>query len=818
MLTQPRRLASAALAVVLGVTFVAVALFLGNGIRFSMERGIVGDLSEATVVITKKDRGGGSSSSSIPESYVTAVRSLPGVTGVKATAEQIFFQDLGGHRQSITVRTFLPESTGRISAGRQPQKSGEIVMTAAMASARSIGVGQEIRFSHGGDAPTVRGKVVGVVDPDPSGSGSAREMVFALGTDIAEWTGNSGVDEVHLVAPGTDAETLRAGAAALPGGQALTVRTKEGESAHRIGESKAMVGVATNLFLGFAGISVVVSGIVIANTFSILVLQRVRELALLRCVGATRRQVFRSVLREAVVLSLVASAGGVALGAALVTLLAALSEGTSMALGSQWVTPTAIIVPMLVGTVVTTFAAIVPARRATRVAPMAALRPEFAPLTKTRAGRVRILLGSLTFLVGTTALVLFSLAHTVVPAMAGGALSVIGVVMLGSVIVPPLAGLLGVLPARIAGLPGRLAVENSRRNPARAGSTASALFVGVTLITMMSVAAESGQASIAQELDRRAPVDALITFEGDLTGQVLDKVKQTSGVAAVGRQGRGQVTVTSADPAQTFELKREADGLGPDAEKAIRYRGFVEGLNQDTVLLNAKDHPEVRDGAKVVVTGPGGAKISLRAVARPDGPPTPTLTLENLRKVDPTARNAIAVRLADGQNPAKSVGTLSSSVSGVQAQVGGAIAARAEMERTTQKVLYVVTGLLAVAVVIALVGVGNTLGLSVLERTRESGLLRALGVTRRQARRMLGIEALILAAVGTTLGIAVGIGYGAAAVEAMLGKNIASIVVVVPWERLVLVTAVALVAGWTASVVPGRRSAKISPSSALATE
>ncbi|GAB78262.1 putative ABC transport system permease protein [Austwickia chelonae] len=818
MLTQPRRLVSAALAIVLGVTFVAVALFLGNAIRSSTEQRVVGDLADAGVVITRKKQERGPTGPAISDTYVAAVRSLPGVTGTRVLSERIFFQDMGGHRSPTSVRTVLPQGIGTVTSGRLPEKPGEVAVTSALAAARGVREGNDLRIGHGFDAPTVRAHVVGVVDPGPNGTSSPLPTLFAASSDIAAWSGEPGADEVQVIAPDVDVKSLRTRTSALPGGGAFTIRTKADEAEYRVGQAKTAVETTKKLFLGFAAVSVVVSAIVIANTFSILVLQQVRELALLRCVGARRRQVFGLVLREALFLSFVASAAGVILGAGIVAVVSALSAGSSTELGWQWVSPAAVALPMSLGMVVTTLAAVVPAHRATRVAPMAALRPEFVSPVRSRSGRIRTFLGFLTFLGGTSALVVGAASSKLVPAMIGGGLSVIGIVMVGGVIVPPLAGLLGALPARVAGLPGQLAVDNSRRNPARAGATASALFVGVALITMMSVGAESGQASLSQEFDRRASVDALITSEEKLPEGVFEKIRHSPVVAAAAQQSTGQVTLTSADPARTFEIKAEAQGLGPGADQVIRYRGFVEGVGPDTVLLSSERHRGVPDGAKVTVTGPRGDTLTVRAVVREGGPGSPMLTADNLRKVNPSSRQAIAVRLADGQDPAAAVEKISALLPGDQARVGGSAVERAEMHKLMQRMLYVVIGLLGVAVLIALVGIGNTLGLSVLERGRESGLLRALGVTRSQLRRMFGVEALVLAAVGTTTGIVAGIGYGAAAAQALLGSSVTALVVVIPWGRLALVAAVALAAGWLASVVPGRRAAKVSPSKALAAE
>ena len=546
-----------------------------------------------------------------------------------------------------------------------------------------------------------------------------------------------------------------------------------------------------------------------------------------------------AVLGEAAVLALAASAAGIALGAGIVALIAWLSAGSRLALVGVTLSASAVVVPLLVGLVVTLAAAVVPGRRATRVAPLAALRPETAVLARSRAGRLRIAAGAIAVGAGLAALVLGARGHALIPAMAGGAASVLGVVLLGSLVVPPLARVLGALPAALAGLPGRLAVDNARRNPARAAATASALFVGVALITLMSVGAASGQASVDHELDRRAPVDVIVAAEGALPATTYDAVAHSAVVATATRQATAPVVLTwegNPDGPAGLERRVSATGIGSDAGTVVRYAGFVTGVAPGTVLMDTSQG--IPDGARVTLraagggsgadaadaagatgtaAGSAGARMRLRAVVRDDGPSSPTMTIDTLRRLDPHARTVIWARYVDGQDPVAAGERLAADLQGENVQIGGAAAQRVEYQRVTQVVLYVVTGLLAVSVVIALVGVGNTLGLSVLERTRESGLLRALGVTRRQVRGMLGIEALTLAAVGATLGVALGIGYGVAAAHALLGERL-TVVVSIPWARLALVATVAVGAGWLASIVPGHRAANVPPSAALATE
>lgn len=828
MLTQPRRLISAAIAVLLGVAFVAAALGIGGALRATIERAAGASIGDAAVVLTPKRDRHGPAADPVPGSYVAAVRALPGVSGVRPLVNTVLAHETSGQTAPTAAQT-LPHSGYTLRSGRLPAAAGEVAINAAMVDTRHVQVGEDVRFAaprpRAADTSTAPepvadrpARVVGVIDPGPGADRPGMPAVYAANADLLAWAGRPAAgaydDVMVTAAPGADPGAIVAAARALPGAQAVSVRTAPDELASRVAEMDRDSGAFTGLLLAFAAISVLVSSIVIANTFAIVVAQQVRALALLRCVGATRRQVFRQVLRDAAVMSLAASLVGLALGYGVVALLVRLSQGSVMELAEVAVTAAGIAVPLLVGILVTLAAAAVPARRATRVAPLAAMRPEIGLGATRRAGAVRTSFGVALAALGTAGLIYGAVRHQLLVGLAGGAASLVGVVLLGQLLTPALARVVGALPARIAGLPGRLAVDNSRRNPARAAATASALFIGVTLITLMSVGAASAQRSVNAELDRQMPIDAMIMAPEGLSEQAQDKVARTPGVTAVAHAQLAEVTLESAGrPIMTTGVL----GLGDRTAEVVR-SGAYAGVRDGMVLVGEK--AGVADGSAVVLRS-GDRSLPVRATVRGQGSPAVTLaTLQRLVGERPTAPagSQYWVRFADGADGAKITEQLREAVAGQRGvQVDSAAAQRAELDQVLAILLYVVTGLLGVAVVIALVGVGNTLGLSVLERTQENGLLRALGVTRRQVRAMLGIEAVVLALVGTVLGIGCGIGYGVAGAHALLGRNI-DVLVAVPWGRLALVAGIALAAGWLASIVPGARAAKVPPSAALATE
>ncbi|WP_168582777.1 ABC transporter permease [Gephyromycinifex aptenodytis] len=805
MFAYPRRLLATALAIVLGVAFVTAALALGATLSATIEEQAAGTIGDAAVVVTRSQN---SDSPQISVPYLESLKAQPRVAQVRATQSTLLVQDLGGRTSMLRGRS-VPAGA-QLSRGRLPAGPGEVAIDQVLAEARSANVGATITLASPG--ASARALVVGIVEPSSSEPASGFPTLYAADSDLWAWSGNEGYDEALLSAvPHTTPQELLTQLESLPGSGDYILRTGEQEKAERVSQTDAGTGVIVGLMLGFAAVSVLVSAIVIANTFSILLAQRVRELALLRCVGASRRQVFGSVLREAMLLAVIASVIGLGLGLGIVAGLSALSKGTSMELAGLSLDPVTLLAPPLVGVLVTGVAAFAPARRATRVAPLAAMRPLSTPSSTTTTGRLRILIGLALALAGTAGLVAASRDPNLPLGLATGAISVVGVLMLAVVLVPAMARLLTPVAARLGGLPGQLAVDNSRRNPARAAATASALFVGVTLITLMSVGAASGQESVARQLDRRAPVDVVLTSnQASLPASAAEVVAALPPVAAAVPVTQGSATIVLPGGQETLSLV----GVGPTAHLAYRDQKTLAGVSDRSIILDPQFG--AAEGSTVAVQSRSGAPIRLRVLHGKKG--MAVVSTGTLARLDPSASTTVWAKLRPEADPTRAIEQIREALAAHPGlEVDGGALQRAALNAQVRIVLYVVTGLLAVAVLIALVGVGNTLSLSVLERTRENGLLRALGMTRRQVRSMLGIEAVALAGIGTLLGIALGIGYGLAGAYALLGAEV-QIVPQVPWTRLGLVASVAIAAAWLASVLPGRRAAAVSPGAALASE
>ena len=802
MLRQPRRLIASLIAIVFGVAFAAVTLTLSASLEKSLVSFTAGDATGSAVVIRAR-----SEEHPLTVSAAQDIRQLPGVT-LQAKAVAYLKQRYRGGEQPLLLST-LPrfDDVTRLVEGRLPGSADEVVISQELASTRELKVGSTIDLGPSAAAESGKLSVVGILAVRTA---SAIPSAYGFDSDVLRYSGASGYLQAYVFSERPPAE-LKAQIVALPSVAGLQVQTLQEYIAEQRKEAAEVMSTITNFFLGFAVVALLVAGLVIFNTFSILVVQRTRQLALLRCVGATRAQVFRQVLAEAVILGLVASGIGVLVGVGLGYGLVRLNQAIQKQdTNSFAVSLMAIYLPLAIGFVVTVVAAVLPARRATRVAPLAALRPQLESVTATRAGVVRLVLGGLLLAAGTAGLLYgaikpgmgknYSAVYPVI-GVAGGIVSFIGVMFLGIVLIPALAKLVGLLPSLLGGVPGRLAADNSRRNPGRAAAAASALLIGVTLISMTLVGAETGRRTYSEALDRTSPIDLMLTPESQqVPDEMLRKTSASSVVAAAARADTASVQMNGR---QTPVV-----GFDPAIRTVVRDSRRVEGLSDTTILLPKTS--AVPAGTQVTVAGPDGKLAD---------PPLdiPTVTLTSLSRVTQERQQSVWARIADGKQAKQAITTISQDLSEYQVHVGGGAMIRSEFDTALNGVLIVINALLGVSILIALIGITNTLGLSVLERTQESGLLRALGLTRGQLRWMFSLEALTLAAVAALLGIGLGIGFGVAGAYAIL-KGVATVAVAIPWASLALVVTGALVAGLVASVAPAVRAGRIQPAAALTVE
>ena len=793
MLREPRRLISSSLAILLGVAFTCATLLLGGSLSKTYADQVAGQVGDAAVVVDATRSAG------LAVDVPDLIAKTPGVTGVRPLAQG---GQMYGQPQTFVMAVTLPTGGAtQVIEGRAPTATGEVVINEAMVKVAKVGVGSTLAWS---EAPATT--VVGIVKMGNDAAAPANQpAVLGSNPTILPLAFNT-YAQVMVTGSG-DPAALAAAIGALPSvqGDGVTVTPAKTWVADQVERYTQDARIITGVLLTFAVIAFFVAALVISNTFSILVAQRTRQLALLRCLGASRGQTFRQVLTEAALTAAIAGVAGVGVGVGLVALLPAFAPDMFTAAG---VAPDAVslLVPWLAGILVTLIAALMPARAATRVAPLAALRPTLEARSGRPIGVARTVIGVLAFVLGGVMLVIAALQHDVLIGLPGGVISFTGVMMLAPIWIPALARVLG---APFAGSAvGRLAVENTRRNPRRAAATAGALLIGTTLVTMVLTGASVAQASFDAANARRYPADAMIS--GDLTPQIADQVRGVAGVAAA-----RQVPIVST----SLEGGTKADYvtlLGvTDADAAALGWAGLDGLRDDEITLGAGNG--ITTGSKLTLTADDESRIQVVARVVPQASLT-AATPALLKKLSPDAGQVLLVKFAPGADVPEVTGALTTALADhPDVQISSALIEKQMMATIFNTLLLVVLGLLGVSVLISLIGVGNTLGLSVLERSRETALLRALGLDRGAVSRMLGGEALLLGGVASLAGIALGVGYGIAGVSALLVIDM-PLTIAVPHLQLGLVILLTLGCAWLASVLPGRRAAAVPPAAALAQE
>lgn len=841
LLAKKLRLLLTAAAIVLGVGFVAGTYVLTDTMSRAFDdlfRTVGGDMdvvirSRSSFDVTGGGPGGGGTEERAPlqAQVLDAVRAVEGVAdarpevqGYAQIVDPTTGQVIGGMGPPTIGLSWDPDSTVVVlREGRAPEGPGEVVIDAATARVHHLEVGERVRILFTG--PPREFEIVGI-----AGFGEADNLAGATLAFFELRTAQELFDEVGVydainvdAAEGVSAAELRDRIqAVLPEGvEAVTSASVADENAAAFKEA---LGFFRTALLVFAGISLFVGSFIIFNTFSIITAQRTRELALLRALGATRRQVTAAVLLEAGAVGLVASVVGVAVGVAIAGGLRALLDAFGVDLpgtGLQIVART-VVVSLIVGTVVTVVASVLPARRAARVAPIEALR-DGAALPSGGSLRRRAIVGA-----GVTALGLAPLVYGLFggPARAaelvgtGAALVFLGISVLAPLIARPVAGTIG-RPVAALGVPGRLGRENAMRNPRRTAATASALMIGLALVTMVTILAASLKASFTAALEETLKADLTVTTSSftPFSPEVAERIRAVPEVAAVSefRQGafryRGRTGfLTAVDPG-TIERVASLEMVA----------GTVGSLGQGAVLVSQDAAADlgIEQGEEIALTFPtaGTERFVVGGIHGEDrlvGDWVIAIgTFERLytERLD----TMVLVKGKEGVVPAALRRAVEGAVSAfpnldVQDQAGF----REKQAGFVDQLLGLVTALLLLAVVIALVGIVNTLGLSVLERTREIGLLRAVGMTRRQVRAMVRWESVVIAVFGALLGIAVGLGFGVALQRALAPEGLTELAV--PSGRLLVYGALAGLAGVLAAVGPARKAARLNVLEAIAYE
>jgi putative ABC transport system permease protein len=708
-------------------------------------------------------------------------------------------------------------------SGRVPSGATEVAVEKNTLKLADLKVGDSTRAVVGGQVLPVT--IVGSVEaPGGIGLAGATATLFDIPSAEKYYAEDGNVTGFQIYGDsGVSRTDLRQRvSAAVPGTEVLTGDQYAAQTKSTI--STGVLKIFKTFFLVFAGVAVFVGAFVILNTFSMLVAQRTRELALLRALGASRRQVTRSVLVEAFIVGTFSSLIGLGLGAVIAIGLKAMFNAFGLQIGGSLpIEPRTVIACFAVGILVTLVAAYFPARRAARIPPVAAMRDDIA--LPARGLRRRTIVGLL-LLVGGVAILCIGLFGSVSNAGVltglGAGLLVIGVTVLAPIIAPPVLRVITTPFGRLWGTSGRLARDNAIRNPRRTAATASALMVGLALVVGITVIASSGEKSFSSALrgDLKASYIFATAGGGTLPASSADAARKVPGVKAVAEYTAVPVIVGGDDYDAT--VSQASDLVA--AQRVDMKSGSVSVLDSNQILVSSKAAKANGWHMGQVLTGRfqgGSIPMTIGGVYTNDQLiPTMVIPRAWYEKVVPASDRtdfAIAVVTASGS---ESASVRQGLVDAVKPYAVISVKTKDEFLDDQQAqlniVLYILYALLGLAVLIAVFGIINTLALSVFERTREIGLLRAVGMGRKQLRRVIRLESVAISVFGALMGIVLGLFFGIAVQQAL--KNDGIDVLSIPYVRLVIFLVLAALAGVFAAIWPARRAAKLDVLRAITTE
>ncbi|MFC7309466.1 ABC transporter permease [Streptomyces monticola] len=842
VLAHKARLIMTALAVMLGVAFVSGTLVFGDTVTSAFRGAATKSLKDVAVSVAAEYVPGSDAGEQKPGDdhrrttvldtrLADKISALDGVTSVRPT--------VGGNAtlagkdgrpvnadnswQNL-ASNYAPGDDGTdarypLQQGRGPASAGELALDAKTAEKAGYRLGDTVRFAT--DGPALTKKLVGVVGTDdPRVTAGGTLALFDTKTAQDLFLSPGQFDEIAVgAAAGTDENALTGKVRELLPKEGATASSGTELAAAQSEQIAENTKSLTKLLLVFAGIALFVGVFIIANTFTMLIAQRSREIALMRAVGASRRQVVRSVLIEAGLLGLIASAVGFALGLGIAAGLRPLlnAGGAGLPDGPLVIAPAALVWSLLVGVVVTVLAAWLPSRKAAKIAPVEALNSVEAP-TPVRGMVVRNTIGAL--LTGAGVLVMFYVSTLdkgdeadLMIAMFGSFLTLTGMIVLAPLLSRPLVAVAGRVTTRLFGVSGKLAKENALRNPRRTAATASALMIGLTLITGLTVAGASADEAVKKETVQGLTADYKVTnssyrgLDPKLTGKVssLPGVASAAALASTGFDLRGEFgTLTGADPKRLGEVadldftSGSAADIGPGkvalADPVAKKAGLKTGDSFETAL----DFGDKKQRLTVV-----GTYAQNRVVGE---------ALGSLDQVLPYAMGDKLDSILVKAEPGKAAGLEKE----LREALGNSplLAVQNQEQLTKQQsgainlMLNMMYGLLGMAVVIAVLGVINTLAMSVFERTREIGMLRAIGLDRKGVKSMVRLESVVISLFGAVLGIGTGI-FLAWAGGSLTGAGLPTYETILPWARLGLFLLLALAIGVLAAIWPARRAARL---------
>lgn len=841
LLARKLRLGLTALAVVLGVGFMAGTYVLTDTMNKAFDDVFAVANSGTDVVVRAESSfepgpgggpggGGAAERNPVPEHLLPLVEATDGVRSVDG--EVTGFAQLVDPATNETIGTVGPPNIGTswspgstpltVREGKPPTTGSDVAIDAATAEGHGLEVGQQIQILFTGPPRTFTiSGIVGFGDAD--NLAGATLAVFELRTAQEVLDREGEYDSLQVVAEeGVSPIELRNRVALrLPDGfEAVTGATAAAQDAEELQEA---LGFFQTALLVFAFVALFVGAFIIFNTFSIIVAQRTRELALLRALGASGRQVMVSVLVEAAVIGVVASAIGVGAGVLIAIGLQAMLEAFGIDLPSTTtqLLPRTVIASIAVGSLITLVSAVVPARRASRVAPIQALRDGMPAGGATL--RRRVITGVAITAAGVAAL-LFGLFGGASNAAAlvgmGAAITFIGAAALAPLVARPLARVIG-WPLPALGIPGKLGRENAMRNPRRTAATAAALMIGLGLVSFVAVFGASLRSSASVALDETLKADFILstgTFT-PFSAQVARDLEGDPDLAAVSPFRQGQIRVddkldfvAGIDPAtwgQVATVDMVAGELGSvGGDEILIYRPVAEsnGWSVGETIPVEFARTGVTELRVAGIFGDnrllGNYAVSIEAYEA------------NFRE---QLDIIVFVKASDGVPIGQAREAVESAVAEFpNIEVNDQAEFKEEQAAFIDQLLALVSALLGLAILIALFGIVNTLSLSIFERTRELGLLRAVGMTRRQVRSMIRWESVIIAVLGAVLGVVIGVLFGWAMQQALVDTGVTRLAI--PPVQLAIYVAIAGLAGVLAAITPARRAARLNVLEAIAYE
>ncbi|MFJ6214588.1 ABC transporter permease [Streptomyces sp. NPDC092296] len=842
------RMVLSLVAVVLSVAFVSGTLVFTDTATATFDRLFAATAADVTVSPADQtsvggQQNGGGRARTLPDTLVRTVAAEP---GVKSATGEVSVEGItmvnpatgkavtaaGGGPTMANNWYETPNSALKITSGSAPHGAGQVLLDADTADKAKLKIGDPLRVITAiGDYRTTISGIATFTTTNPGAS----LVFFDTPTAQRELLGRSGVFTA-VVAYGDGSRTddqLKAAVAAKVGG-GYQVKTAAESAADSKADAGGFLDFMKYAMLGFAGISLLVGGFLIINTFSMLVAQRTREIGLMRALGSSRSQVNRSVLVEALILGVLGSTVGLGAGLGLAVGLIELmgKAGLNLDASQLVVKATVPIVAYAVGIVITVLAAWLPARRAGRISPMAALRDHGTP-SEGAANRIRAAVGLVLTAAGALALVAGAKASS---AGTGGSLlglgvlfTLVGFVVIGPLLAGVLVRVLGAALPSLFGPAGRLAQRNALRNPRRTGATAAALMIGLALVTGTAVITSSMVSSASGQIDRSVGADYIVMANsGGLNAGMVKAVTDTPGLDHVSRQKQVSVLITSPDGKRedtdvnavspTYGKDLRVATVAGDFDAALRH-----GMSVDQDYADAH-HLKVGDPLKVAFDGGSTQTLPITAITAEDSSLYEgemyigLATVERALPADLLPQDLMLLAGAAAGSDADQVyAALQKSLQDYpQLQVKNQADYKELIQKQVDQLLYLVFGLLGLAIVVAVLGVVNTLALSVVERTREIGLLRAIGLSRRQLRRMIRLESVVIAVFGAVLGTGLGLAWGTAAQRVLRTQGLDTLTI--PTGTIAAVFVGAAVVGLLAALFPAFRASRMNILGAIATD